>query len=119
MHHHLVLFAFDWSKLQYNFPIENLFDKNYMLGLSYTQFNILWFAKVELYIVWIVWYLLVWNLICVCLFKYFISGFLIIFDKPQNYLFKNTILKFYIKVSIKPLCIMCLFPYEKLFYFKT
>ena len=45
------------------------------------------------------------NLICVCLPKIILLVAFIYFDKPQKYLFKNTIFQSYIWVLSKPLCI--------------
>ena len=91
IHHHSVLFAFClFKRLEYNFPIKKLFDKNYMLGLYYTQFNILLIAKV-----WIIALCELFDIACLkfewCLFAQIILIVAFIyFSKPQKYLFKNT-----------------------------
>ena len=79
------------------------------------------FANLSCAFVWSVRYLVVWNWFVFVCSNYFISGFFL-FWQATKYLFKNTILKSYIKVSNKPLCILSLFLYQKfilLQYFKS
>ena len=79
-----------FQKWEYYFHLKILFNKIICLGLYYTQYNILMFAKFELCICLIYLYLLVWIWMVVVCSNYFISGFLIIIASHKSIWFKNT-----------------------------
>ena len=100
----LVLFAFDCSKdwniiFQFKIYLTKIICLGYMLPTK------IFYCKV-----WVVHCLnclnlLVWFWFMIVCSNYFNSGF-IYNSKPQKFLIKNIILKSYIKVSNKPLCII-------------
>ena len=121
MHHLLVLFAFDCSKgwniiFQFKIYLTKLYIWDYIIlpnkifcclqSLSNALFDLFDIACL--------------ILIHGCLLKLFYQWLFNYNSKPQKYLFKNTILKSYIKVSNKPLCILYFILSQKLFhYFKS